>query len=71
MLNLLSLVGMSGLYFKFSGKLGGFAGSRAKYFIIKYGKYSRSSRVNKIVFFQKQLVNFNGAVGLNVVVTYK
>ena len=59
-----------GFYIKFSGKLGGFAGSRSKYFIIKFGKHSRSNRSYKNNFFQKQLINYNGTVGVNISITY-
>jgi hypothetical protein len=70
-LGIFKLSGVKGLYIKFSGKLGGFAGSRTRSFIIKYGKYSRSSRTNRILFYQQQLVNFNGAVGVNIAITYQ
>jgi hypothetical protein len=66
----LSHLNVIGFYIKFSGKLGAYAGSRAKYFIIKFGKYSKSNRIFRTNFFQKQLVNFNGAVGVNTSISY-
>ena len=67
----LACINVVGFYLKFSGKLGGYAGSRAKSYIIKLGNYSKSSRSYRNNFYQKQLVNYNGAVGVNLAITYK
>lgn len=61
---------VTGFYLKLKGKLGGFGGSRKRCIIIRYGKYSRSSRVTRNNFYYKQLINTHGAVGMNLIISY-
>lgn len=69
-LQILKLVNIYGFYMRFKGKITSFAGGRKKLYIIKYGKYSRSSRLFKIHFFQKNTNNLTGAVGINISISY-
>ena len=60
-----------GLFIKVSGKVGGFAGDRTKFFFVKYKSTSRSIRENKYNFYQKQLNTKNGTASITTLLLFK
>lgn len=61
--------GVKGVYIRVTGKVCGYGGSKAKYFTIKYGQFSRSSLHLKTDHFSKHLTTKAGSVGLTVILS--
>lgn len=69
--SLLNSVGIYGFFFKFKGKICGYADSRKQTHYIKMGGFSRSNKKHKVNFFSNQLVTPNGAIGLTIMLIHK
>ena len=60
-----------GFYLRVSGKIGGYVGDRTKLFLIRYGKCSRSKRVYGYSYYQNVAFTKPGAIGINVMLSFK